>query len=189
MLDPHDDVAEALRAAATTIAPDLQVLAEKERLVRQTVDAATTSAKEIVEYTLPPYWPFMLGAAILMALSGFLVMDWPQWRLPYIAGVGMAMLGLIAHYAWRLVRRARVIRPLQDRFEEEEGGARSLFGEIGLLEEALRAAGFDLETETFLPFAPAVGRLAEPGAEGDAARAKLTRFVTGDTERQPADPS
>ncbi len=189
MLDPDDDVAEALRGAASSIAADLKVLAEKERRVRQSVDAATTSAKQIVDYTLPPYWPFMLGASILMALSGFLVMDRPQWRLPFIVSVGVAMLGLLGHYAWRLARRARVIRPLQDGFEEQEGSARSLFEEIGAMEEALRAAGFDLETETFLPFAPAVERLATPGPEGDAERARLTRFVTGDTERQSPDPS
>ena len=152
--------------------------------MRHAVDEATLSAKDIVAYTLPPYWPFMLGASILLALSGFLVMDAPQWRLPYIVSVGLLLLAMGIHYAWRLFKRSQVIGPLQERFEARENAARDLFGEIAGLEKALQAAGFELSTESFLPFAPPVRRMAGDGQDGVEARNRLTQFVTGDAARQ-----
>jgi hypothetical protein len=187
MVDTDADREAGLRGAAATITADLDALADLELQVRRTVDEATIASKEIVAYTLPPYWPFMLGSAILMALSGFFVMDMPQWRLPYIMFVGFAMLALGAHYFWRLYRRSQVIGPLQDKFEEREGAARALFGEVAALERSLAAAGFALETETFMPFAPFVRTLASEGEDADAARHRLTQIVTGDVQRRPSE--
>lgn len=180
----HGGGEAGMRGAAASITSDLDRLADLEQQVRAAVDEATRSAKAIVDNTLPPYWPWLLGASIAMALSGFFVMDAPQWRLPYIVVVGVVLIALGVHYFWRLYRRSGVIGPLQERFEEREETARELFGEIAELERALQGAGFDLTTESFLPYAPPVRALASDGADGDETRQRLTQFVTGDETRQ-----
>jgi hypothetical protein len=188
LIADHGGGEAGVRGAAASIAEDLDRLAQLEREVRSTVDEATTSAKEIVDITLPPYWPWLLAASIAMALSGFFVMDAPQWRLPYIVGVGLALIAMGVHYFWRLYRRSQVIGPLQDRFDEREDAARELFGEIAALENSLEADGFALTTESFLPFAAPVRALATEGAKGDEARRRLTNFVTSDETRQADSP-
>jgi len=151
------------------------------------VDQATATSKEIIETTLPPYWPHMLGSAMMLALSGFLIMAKPELRLPFIAFIGLLLLGLIAHYAWRLASRARRIKPMQERFDAADLRSHDLFHELSETEQALRARGFELETESYLPFRPVFEVLADPGADGEALRRRLARFVTGDVQRHSED--
>lgn len=174
-----------LTAAAAEVRATLAEVIRLEREVRAAVDEATATSKEVVEQTLPPYWPYLLGATIVLALSGFLVMEAPGIRLPYIAGVALLLLGLLVHFATRLYRRSKVLGPLQNRFEEREGRARELFHAVAPLEERLRDQGFALVTDTYVPFGPAVETLAAGGPEAEDLARKLAQFVTGDDSRPP----
>ena len=39
-------------------------------------------SKDILSYTLPPYWPYLSGSAILLAASGFFIIEFPEARFP-----------------------------------------------------------------------------------------------------------
>jgi len=177
-----------LQAAARLVSGTLEVLAGHERSVRATVDDATAISKEIVENTLPPYWPYMLGTCIALALSGFVIMGQPDMRLPFIAGIGFLLGGLVAHYGWRLLRRGQLVAPLQERFDAAEQDTHRLFAELTALEQELSELGFRLETDSYLPYQPIVARLAEGNANEEDWFGALTEFVTGDAKRHSEDP-
>ena len=177
-----------LHHAARTVHDDLTRVMDLEVEIRAAMDEATATSRAIVTHTLPPYWPYLLGASVALALSGFFILARPDLRLPFIAGIGVLLLTLTAHYGWRLLRRARTLRPLQARFDELERQSHDLFHEVAPIEESLRRRGFDLETESFLPYRTAILALCEDGSEGDAFRERVTLLVTRAADRHPVGP-
>jgi hypothetical protein len=143
--------------------------------------------KRITSAVVPGMFYYLLTLAILVTLSGFVIISYPEMRIYFIAGMGALFVAFLVFYLVRMQRFRRTTGALQDELGRVSEEAEKLLEAVGEREAALREQGLPLETDSYVEYRPALnaaeaGRVAEIGeALGLAALEAAAARLTGET--------
>jgi hypothetical protein len=160
---------DEVRARGEPVAPHAARLREladlQERLDGRLADANQLQ-KEITAAVVPGMFYYLLTLAILISLSGFLIISYPEMRIYFIIAMGVLFVGFLAFYLLRMQHFRRTTGRLQERLREVAESSADLLETIGEREAALRANGLPLETDSYVEYRSLLGLLESKDGEG-----------------------